>query len=285
MARKIFHERSKCKASFFTCSFALCLLCALICISCNPDIARADETDFSVYHRVVEFCRGHVKRPLAFDLDQRVLCFDGVLTTDVDISQAKSLKQFGFLVVRSIGGDILVASTLADIVRHQNATVVVYDYCFSACASYLLLASYKTFVVRDTLVAWHYTIDPRWCPALVSSEAGDPKRVEKSPCPDAPPDVQEGDKYRRYLNSKFYTGRTVDPLFDDPPESFAVRKILKGMFEGTGRYPDVLWTWNPRYYASLLKTKITYEAYPRSQDEVDALVARYLPGQRVIYDP
>lgn len=261
------------------------LLCVLVLVSVWSGIARADETDFSTYTRLVEYCRGGMKRPLAFDLDQRVLCFDGMLTTDVDISQAKSLKQFGFFVVRSIGGDILVASTLADIVRHQNATVVVYDYCFSACASYLLLASYEIFVLRDTLVAWHYTIDPRWCPSLVLSEENDPRRVEKSPCPDAPHDVQEGDKYRRRLNSKFYVGRTVDPLFDDPPESFTIRKILKGMFEGTGRYPDVLWTWNPRYYASAIRTKVVYEAYPQGQDEVDALVAKYLPGQRVIYDP
>lgn len=260
-------------------------LCALIFVTLWLPGAGADEVDFSAYHRAAEFCRGNVKRPLAFDLDQRVLCYDGMLTTEVDIAQAKSLRSNGLFVVRSIGGDILIASTLADIVRHRNATVVVYDYCFSACASYLLLASHKTFVLRSTLVAWHYTVDPRWCPSLVPGEEDDPKRLEKSPCPDAPADVQEGDKYRRRLNSKFYVGRTVDPLFDDPPESFAIRKILKGMFEGTGRYPDVLWTWNPRYYASALRTKVVYEAYPQSQDEVDALAAKYLPGQRVVYDP
>jgi len=32
-----------------------------------------------------------------------------------------------------------------------------------------------------------------------------------------------------------------------------------------------LWTWNPRYFPSKIKTKITYEAYPQSQDEVDVL--------------
>jgi hypothetical protein len=45
------------------------------------------------------------------------------------------------------------------------------------------------------------------------------------------------------------------------------------MFEGTGVDPNVLWTWNPRYYASTLKAKITYEAYPMSQTEV-------MPSQR-----
>jgi hypothetical protein len=57
------------------------------------------------------------------------------------------------------------------------------------------------------------------------------------------------------------------------------------MFEGTGVYPDVAWTWNPRYYARSLKTKITYEAYPSSQAEVDAMVSKLRLGQRVLYDP
>jgi hypothetical protein len=56
------------------------------------------------------------------------------------------------------------------------------------------------------------------------------------------------------------------------------------MFQETGKYPEVMWTWNPRYYAGMLKTRIIYEAYPESQAEVDALAARSLAG-RVIYDP
>ena len=100
-----------------------------------------------------------------------------------------------------------------------------------------------------------------------------------------PPDMQNGDKYRRYLNYRFYSGRTVDSLFDDPPESFTMRKMLRSMFEGTGRYPDVLSTWNPRYYASALKTKIVYEAYPNSQAEIDAMAAKLRLRNRVLYDP
>ena len=86
------------------------------------------------------------------------------------------------------------------------------------------------------------------------------------------------------MNLKFYAGRAIDPRFDDPPESFTIRKILTAMFQETGKYPEVMWTWNPRYYANALRTKITYEAYPQSQDEVDALAARCRVG-RVIYDP
>ena len=221
---------------------------------------------------------------MALDVDKRVLCFDGVILPGTDVSLASTLEPSGLFVAGSPGGDILAAITLAELLLDRRATVVVYDYCLSACASYLLMASTKAFVLRDTLVAWHYTIEPFWCPSLVIPKDGGPKRLEKSPCPDAPAEIQDGDKYRRYLNHKFYGGRALDPLFDDPPESFTIRKILRSMFEGTGRYPEVLWTWNPRYHASTLKTQIVYEAYPNSQAEVDAMVSK-LPLPRVIYDP
>jgi hypothetical protein len=260
------------------------LVCALVLVASWSSTVKADETDFSRFYRAAERCLGHLKRPLGFDLDKRVLCFDGLLTPDVDISLAKKLMPNGLFVIRSPGGDLVVAAALADILRERNATVVVYDYCFSACASYLLLASHEAFVLRNTVVAWHYAVDPSWCAVLVAAEDGGPGRLEKSPCPDAPPGAQNGDWVRRDMNLKFYAGRAVDPRFDDPPESFAIRRILTTMFQETGKYPDVMWTWNPRYYASALKTKITYEAYPQSQDEVDALMARISPV-RVIYDP
>ena len=49
-------------------------------------------------------------------------------------------------------------------------------------------------------------------------------------------------------------------------------------------YPEVMWTWNPRYHASAIKTKIFYEAYPESQSNVDALAARVRLRYRIIYD-
>lgn len=275
---------SGCSRSFFFRVAHVAAFCILFVVGCGLQTSRAQEPDFGIYARAVEYCRGVVKRPMALDLDKRVLCFDGQIFPEQKISLATGLEENGLFVVRSPGGDILAAIALADLLRDRRATVVVYDYCLSACASYLLVASTKAFVVRDTLVAWHYTIDPFWCPSLVMSRDSGPKRLEKSPCSDAPPEIQDGDKHRRYLNYSFYNGRTVDPLFDDPPQSFTIRKILRSLFDGTGRYPDVSWTWNPRHYASALKTKIIYEAYPDSQAEVDALVSKFSLSY-VIYDP
>ena len=277
------------QAEMDLCGFVLHLviravLCAFAFVGVCPESSHAEEADFAAYARAVEYCRDNVKHPMALDPDKRVLCFDGVLSPELDVSLAAGLRQNGLFVVRSPGGEILSAATLADLLRDRNATVVVYDYCLSACASYLLMATNETFVLRDTLVAWHYTADPRWCPSLKFPRDDGPKRLEKTPCPDAPSDIKEGDKNRRHLNSKFYSGRAVDPLFDDPPQSFAIRRIMRGLFEETGQYPEVFWTWNPRYYSSVLKTKIVYEAYPASQTEVDALATRF-QTIRVIYDP
>jgi hypothetical protein len=47
----------------------------------------------------------------------------------------------------------------------------------------------------------------------------------------------------------------------------------------------MFWTWNPRHYASVLRTKVNYEAYPQGQDEVDALRERLQLQYPVIYDP
>jgi len=60
--------------------------------------------------------------------------------------------------------------------------------------------------------------------------------------------------------------------------------VLRNMYEGTGMFPDVVWTWNPRYQESTVRTRIYYEAYPENQDEVDGMAARLHLG-KVVYDP
>jgi hypothetical protein len=88
--------------------------------------------------------------------DKQVLCFTGAISENMDVSLANDLKDDGLFVVRSLGGYPGPAVALSDIIRDRHATVVVYDYCFSACAGFLLVASYHTYVLKGTLVAWHY---------------------------------------------------------------------------------------------------------------------------------
>jgi len=117
---------------------------------------------------------------------QRVLCFDGQIFPDLDISLTDRLRGGGLAVVRSFGGDAVFAIRLAEAFLERHATVVIYDYCLSACASFLLVASTKAFVLKDILVAWHSPVGPQLCPLLRQAKENGPRRLEKETCPDAP---------------------------------------------------------------------------------------------------
>jgi hypothetical protein len=221
--------------------------------------------------------------------DKRVLCFTGVISRNMDVSLANDLKDDGLFVVRSPGGYVGPAVALSDIIRDRHATVVVYDYCFSACADYFLIASYQTYVLKGTLVAWHnpQSIDPNhpYCSSLAKLRDGEPKKLLRGPCREAT--FVDRAAYRTHWPGaiQFYKERTVDPRFEAPPDSRYVRRIVTGLYEQTGAYHDIAWTLHPRYYPGLFKTKIFYEAYPESQDEVDDMLARLHLHLKVIYDP
>jgi hypothetical protein len=252
---------------------------------CASEPASAADFDFSKYAHAVEFCRGDVPRPMALSENRDVLCFDGEIWPGQDYVAASALEEGGLFVVRSTGGEGWIASKLAEFLADRRAVVVVYDYCLSACASYLLLASTEAFVLRNSLVAWHDTSSPYYCPFLGEPRDGGLKRLQKSPCPDAPAEVQRAEIILRQMDDRFYRSRILKPDFEMPPESVIVRRRLRSIFGETALYPgNLLWTWNPRYYAMTIKTKVTYEKYPESQDEVDAMGAKLSPCH-VIYDP
>lgn len=265
-------------------AFRIAALCA-VSLVLSSEISRAEETDFSTYHRAAEYCRGDVPRPMALSPDKRILCFDGEIWPQIDHSLVNDLDQGGLFVARSMGGDGVTAIKIANILVKRHAVVVIYDYCLSACPFAFLVASEQTYVLRNALVAWHHTSDVHYCPVLVEARDKGLKRLEKTACPDAPSEYREREERIKQFTAWFYSSRIIDPDFEEPPESNFVRRRLRGMFEGTGTYPgDLLWTWNPRFHARALKTKITYERYPGSQDEVDIMASK-LRVHRVIYDP
>lgn len=255
----------------------LVAICGLSFVCWFPEVCFAEDVDFRVYARAAEHCRGVEQRPMALDDDKRILCFDGLIPDEQDISLANGLQEGGLFVVRSPGGDSKSAILLADLLRDKRAIIVVYDYCISACASFLAMASAETYVLKNSIVAWHLTPSPHYCAVPVVARDGGPKRIEKWPCSDA----RYGGEYVEDWDGFFYRSRGFDPQFQGPPQSFFVRRILKGLLDWTGVLPEVVWTLNPKYYASI-KTKIFYEAYPKSQEEVDAV---YIFGGRIIYDP
>jgi hypothetical protein len=266
----------------FTLPFSLC-----------STVGRAQESTFDreSYYRAVEYCRHQAwpGRSMHLSPDKQVLCFDGRIAEDLDASLASDLREDGLFVVRSSGGNSGPAIALSNIVRDRHATVVVYDYCFSACASFFLIASHQTYVLKGSLVVWHNPVsgDPNFpfCTFLTAPRDGGLKKLQRGPCGNRSFEDETAYRANWPILTQFFKERTVDPLFEFPPDSRYVRKIVTGFYKEMGVYRDIGWTLNPRYYPRWFKTNISYEAYPDSQEEVDGMVARLGVKWKVIYDP
>ncbi len=252
--------------SFRGTLLTLSSFCALV-VATGAEPARAfTDADRGVYAAAVNFCRTRPAQKF-FDEVTHIVCFDGQIVPNEDVSFIQRLPEHGVFVVRSAGGWREPAERIAMILREKHADVLVYDYCLSACASVLFVASDRTYVVKDSIVAWHYgSVDNDTCGR-----------------------VDPGRGLTRIVCS---TGQSVDwpRLFAGTvrPMSTYVSRILVGYFKGTGVFHDIFWTWHPRYYKPVLRTEIEYEAYPDSQDELDDLSRRLLGAWgkvRIIYDP
>jgi len=260
----------------------LFLVSTLLLILCSSE-GRAQETGFDreSYYRAVDYCRRSAwPGPMNLSPDKQVLCFTGEISQGMDVSLANDLKEDGLFVVRSYGGNPASAIALSDIIRDRHATVVVYDHCFSACASFLLVASYQTYVLKGALVAWHHPPSDELCTFVAAPRAGEPRKLQRGPC-------QQGGEYGYTYSpmlTAFFKTRAVNPPLSFPPDSLYVRKIVRNQYAETAVYHNVMWTLHPRYYPGLFKTKIFYEAYPESQTEVDDIRARLGVKTPVIYD-
>lgn len=261
----------------------------LVFACCDFGVSRAQgsvqgsDADKAAYADALTYCRENALRPEAPRADKWVLCLDGGISHGDELLLANGLEHGGIFVVRSEGGDIATTIALADLLLLKEATVVIDDYCLAVCADYLFIATAKTFVPKGALVAWTVQVTAE-NNCIGFSQTPDPRapRLGEAPCAgSASFAAGPGESRKR----RFYYGRVVASP-QQPPESIAIRKILKRKFDETGKYPDgVYWTWNPRHYASAIRTKVVYEAYPQSQDEVDAIVRRLGLSFPVIYDP
>ena len=250
----------------------------------NPGIGRAEEadSDSELFHRAVDFCREPVARPMTLSADRRLLCFDGWVEDGMDLSSAGDLKEFGLFVVRSLGGNEATAVALSRVLRDRHATIVVYDFCISACANSFFIASDQTYVTAGALVAWRNQASVfAGCTSFATPGRQGIRAVEPPRCPP----FKDVTKYNDVSSdvTDFFSERTVGPIFQPPPASAHVKRIVKALYDETGVYVNIGWTLSPRYHAAF-KTMIVYESYPQSQAEVDAMAVRLGLG-RVIYDP
>jgi hypothetical protein len=262
---------------------ALACFFALLSALLNCGVGKAgDASGNSTYDDAVAYCRGNVTRPIALSDDRNILCFDGEVVIGMDLSLVEKLKENGLFVVRSRGGTGKTAIEISNALDAKHATVIPYDYCLSACATFFFMAS-RTYVHAKTIVAFHFpNLTPLPdCARIEPIRGSEDKRLVAWPCPNYD---NSRIQYLLEMEGRFYEKRVIDRQYGSPPQSVHMRKYLRSLYEQTARLPEALWMWNPRFYQSALKTEISYEGYPASQDEVDALAAKFNLG-RIIFDP
>jgi len=232
----------------------------------QPSPARAQENPIA---KAVSYCR-YYSRSIQLSDDKAILCFDSAIPANWDITPIRNLREDGMFVIRSGGGNVKTAMEIADALQEKNALVIIYDYCLSACAGFIFIASAETFVTKNTVVAWH------------------------APCASGPireySFAEKETRCRAMIPaSEFVRKRAIDKnrrveQFVYSPQSAYTRKMVRIAYDGSLFYRDIFWMWNPRYYKLYFKAKITYESYPESQSEVDEITNKFhLPN--VIYDP
>lgn len=163
---------------------ALAFLALLVLF--DPGVSRAGQQtpDKEIYYLAAEYCRGTVPRPISLSSDNRVLCFDGWVDDGMDLRLARELADHGLFVVRGFGGSIATSIALADLLRDRQATVVIYDYCLSACASYFLMGSNQIYMLNNSLVAWRNSVSGLDnCTSLKSALRRSAKKTAAYPMP------------------------------------------------------------------------------------------------------
>jgi hypothetical protein len=298
-----FHALALCVVNLAASAFLAFCTAAFVLDQAARAEALSDADDKASYADALAYCRWNVPKPMALRDDKRVACFDGEIKAELDLSLVEGLGAGGLFVVRSSNAEIAAAIRLADLLLSKQAVVIINDYCLANCANYIFVASLRTFVPKDALVAWRFVSEPRVCIDLSGEHHYEAPGV--SPCNGSFRGGRRNGEIDQ-LKRKFSEGRArssalsragflsdrprhdldqLGPLFELPPQSAAVGRTLKEMADARGGLPGVYWTWNPRFYPSVLTTKVFYEAYPQSQDEVDAIAKRTGLGVRVIYDP
>jgi hypothetical protein len=194
--------------------------------------------------------------------DHRVLCYDGIVSADLNWANFHNLENDGFFVVRSMGGNLLVAMAAANILLQKNATVVIYDYCLSACAAAFFIAAKETVVARDAIVAWHDLDWYGWRPR-VNCAAWDARTWSRLTHDEAARNeqLQVYCKYATFAAS-FFKARQLDDRFMRWPQTRHTARTFDLVLREAADKRSVFWMWNPKNHKDYFKLKITYLSYP-----------------------
>jgi hypothetical protein len=246
---------------------------------------RPVHSAFEDFSTAVAYCRGHGGLVKLND-DQTILCFDGPIIDGQDDVPFHRLQQGGMFVVRSTGGYVPAAINLANVLREKNAKIVVYDYCFSACASFFLVASSQAHVMSKTVVAWHGTFERVHCNSQGIEVLWKSRRDHyRIPPGDRLPENVQRMCQTSALLELFFKERGIEDRHIHEPQPAGVKKLFHLAMKQGSNGKNIVWMWNPRNYGEYFRIPITYESYPASQAEVDQILADARLRVHVFYDP
>lgn len=202
--------------------------------------------------------------------DKSVLCYDGPVPFAMDLTPFHDLSDGGVFVVRSLGGNAVSSVKAANVLRAKNATVVIYDYCFSACANSFFVATHRTLVNENVIVAWHG--GPQACHSGATS---DRSFWEK-------PDVK--DYCANYsLLVDFFVIRDLDGEFVRRPQTRHTAASVEEAQSAASDPRSVFWMWHPVNHRNFFRG-VTYYKYPKNQAEVNSRLRALGLSAQVIYD-
>jgi hypothetical protein len=266
-------------SGFLTGSWSA-ILAPLLIVSVPQTVRSAPDTHSrdAAISQAVEYCSDRMaptspqywyRRDAIHSLneDRTVLCFDGRISDDVDFTPFRQLQARGILVVRSVDGNDHVAMAIADLLWDKDITVVIRDFCLSACAQAIAIASNRTIVLGNSLVAWREPASG--CQSEVDRLLARTPSFCYSP-------AQIDDFFRR---------RNISGLHAiSPPTRYTKDRV--GMIRGyTPDKRSVLWMWHPKNHRDYFFGRLVYESYPEHQESADAIIRRFGLHVRIVHDP
>ena len=239
----------------------LCVVAALLSPSAVAD-SRSDAISSAVDYCSDPTTAVDEERTSRLSEDHTILCFDGRISAHLDLWPLRQLENNGFFVIRSIGGDIFMAMKIADALWEKNATVII------RVANAILIASKRSYVLADTIIAWHGGLADCEDPEVAAALA----RLHRS-CT-----VVD-------WAGTFFAKRGIDRRYTIKPPTHYTRKMFDIVLQAAPNKRAVFWMWHPKSHGDHFKDRIVYESYPDSQESVDAIVRRFRLYIRVVYDP
>jgi hypothetical protein len=244
-------------------------LAGAFCLAASDALARSE-----ALARAVDHCATQGPNPDGqagrLSEDRSILCFDGPIEEKADLAPLVGLQHNGFFVVRSKGGYGSTAMPIADALYEKNVTVVIRDYCLSACANYFFVATKATYVLANAVIAWHggdTDCANRDIAAAMS-------RLDQ-PC---------SHPYWARLSFDFFAKRGIDPRYTIIPQTRYSRRMVDTALASTLAKRNILWTWHPTNHRDHFKGRVTYESFP-DEDAAYAAPRTLWPPINLIYDP